>query len=579
MRSRDEDTSAALIQRNARGARRRKSFLQVQSAREELVLHLQSVVSAATSLARSLQQPHPQTVVESGTSGVSRVQDVCATAERMMATSREEGLATPPFDILRAMYSAITSIEDEIASLTAEVEAGRITDMGEHAHESFAAMAESCRAARRVLRILTEAVGADTVLGELTAPGSSPTAVSPAIPPRGHPNSPAGSGRAAAVAMASARGDPLTSPNSCGRGEDEVTDSPGIQKKERIKEFVTDRGGAGQDQSPPVPLNTLGVEGIGMLLRLHGFEEHADGFLAQAVDGVMLSDPNLCDADFAELGLGGGAADADDAGAAERRARLVAFFRRCQEQGAIVHHRDTALLSGEAVASPGAAVSGTSESGFPETTAEGASESGSLERGDASETTNARKEACGEPCAIENTAAGYGGPDGDRVVSDLPPMMWHRGPAQLRPQGQQVIADISEHADEGRAALAAAGGSERRISVKVNVGVMVTVGGVAADLIDDVDRLSTVDTDDEKDADVADGKSGEATPVVAGALSVNRPGRRTSVGCHRVTLDVDPSRNGDGGTSDAGGERLSPGLAVTSTDITLNVFQDGELRP
>ncbi|CAM9467007.1 unnamed protein product, partial [Laminaria digitata] len=567
----EEDTSAVLIQRNVRGSGRRKSFCMLQSAREELVHHLQSVVSAsASSFTRQTQQhAKPPTAVNSGVvdnssssaSGASRVQSVSAAAERMIETSRGEGLAKPPFDILRALYSGMANIEEALASFKDEVDSGGTTDWREHVHEYCAAAAESCLAARRALGVLTETVGADsdTTLKELMSACSSAT-VSPLIS-RDHPCSPAGSGRAAAVAMASAReGILLPSPDSrhcCDQArEGLVADRSGAEKKERIQELQTDPGG--MDKSPPVPLNTLGAEGIGILLRLHGFEEHATRFLAQAVDGIMLSDPNLCEADFAELGIGGHAAGAD-----ECRARMVSFFRRCQEQGAVVHPRETTLLPDETVAPP--------ERG----SAAGTRESGLLERGDASQ-ANERKQAFGEAGAVEDirdACSVAGGPGGDQVVSEQP--LWHRRSVQLEPQRQQVIADISVDADEGRAASAAARGSGGRISVRLNAGVVITVGGVEADLIDDADRLSDNATDDEDTG----GASGKASPVIQDASPVNKPGRRTSVGFRQVTLEADPSRNGEGGTSDAGGGQLSPGIAVTAADVTLNVFNDGEFRP
>lgn len=545
-----------MIQRNVRGAGRRKSFLLLQSAREDFVRHLQSVASAAASMTRQTQQPKPPTTATGGSegsgsiSGVARVQSVCSAAERVMETSREEGLAKPPFDTLRAMHSGMVTIEEALASLTAEVDGGGRADKKDgHAHESYAAMAESCRAARRALGFLTETVGADKdpAFGELMS--ACFATASPAVS-RDHPSSPAGSGRAAAVAMASAREGLLVSPDPSGRDGA----LSGTDNKQRITELRKD--GDEIDQSPPVPLNTLGAEGIGILLRLHGFEEHAPGFLAQAVDGVMLSDPNLCEADFAELGLGGDAAGAD-----ECRARMVSFFRRCQEQGAVIHSGGTLLLSDQTAASPGDAAAGTVK---PEV----------LERGDASQ-TNDRKQACGETGTFGDTRAACsvtGGPGGDELVSEP---LWHRNSVQIDPQSQKIIADISVDADEGRAASAVARGSGGRISVKLNAGVVVTVGGVESDLIDDADRLSDDDSDDE---DTGDG-SGEAPPALQDTPPVTKPGRRTSVGFRQVTLETDPAQNGEGGTSDAGDGRLSPGLSVTTADVTLNVFSDGEFRP
>lgn len=559
-RSREEDASAVVIQRNVRGAGRRKSFLLLQSAREDFVRHLQSVASAAVSLTRQTQQPKPPTTVigssegSGSTSGGTRVQSVCSAAERVIETSREEGLAKPPFDTLRAMHSGMVTIEEALTSLTAEVDGGWAAKMDERVHESYAAMAESCRAARRALGVLTETVGADKdpAFGELMS--ACFAIASPAVS-RDHPSSPAGSGRAAAVAMASAREGLLISPDSSGREGALSAVRSGTGNKQRITELRRD--GDEIDESSPVPLNTLGAEGIGILLRLHGFEEHAPGFLAQAVDGVMLSDPSLCEADFAELGLGGDAAGAD-----ECRARMVSFFRRCQEQGAVVHSRGTLLLSDQAAAPSGGAAAGTSKPI-------------DFELGDANQ-TNDWKQAGGETGTVGDTRAAAcsvtSGPGGDRVVSEP---LWHRNSVQLDPQSQKVIADISVDADEGRAASASARGSGGRISVKLNGGVVVTVGGVEADLIDDADRLSGDDSDDEDTG----GGSGKAPPVLQDTPPVSKPGRRTSVGFRQVTLEADPAQNGEGGTSDAGDGRLSPGLSVTTADVTLNVFSDGEFRP
>lgn len=532
-----------MIQRNVRGAGRRKSFLLLQSAREDFVRHLQCVASAAVSLTRQTQRPKPPADVSDsegsggGTSEVSRAQSVCSAAERVIEMSREEGIAKQPFDTLRSMHSGVATIEEALASLTPEIGGGRAPDVDEHVH---VAMAESCRAARRALDVLTETVRA------------TEDSASPAIS-IDHPCSPAGSGRAAAIAMASARESLPILPDSRGREEAVSADRSGANNTQRIKELRTD--GDEIDQFPPVPLNTLGAEGIGILLRLHGFEEHAPGFLAQAVDGVMLSDPNLSETDFAELGLGGNAAGSDKC-----RARMVSFFRRCQEQGAVIHSGGTALLSDQQDAPPGAVAVGTSKSGL-------------LDHGDASE-TNDRKQQCSEAGAAEDARVACSvtcGPGDDRVVSEP---LRHRHSVQLDLQSQQIIADISVNADEGRAASATARGSGGRISVKLNAGVVVTVGGVEADLIDDAERLSADGTDDEDTW----GESGKAPPAIQDTSPVNKPVRRTSVGFHQVTLEADPAQNREGGTSDAADKLLSPEIAVTTADVTLNVFSDGEFR-
>ena len=498
IRQQREETCAVTIQRNVRGTGRRKRFLTLQSAREDFEHHLQKLVSAAAT-ALALQQQNGG-ASEAGVGGGGSLQSVSAAAVRLLETGREDGLAKPPFDILRDMYSGMEEVAGALASLSAGEGAGAGAGAG--------GMMEYCRSAKEALDAIREAVGADI-------PGFGdreflPNAASSPMAPRHNQSQPVGSGRAAAVAMASARGGLLVSP---------------------------------EDSSPTclpqtVPLRTLDVHGVAELLRVNGFEEHAPGFVAQGIDGVMLSDPNLCEADFAELGLGdGGGGEGRDS-----RARIVSLFRRCQQEGA---------------AFPVDGDSSRSAAG------EMGRLSGDRCTGDAN-LDGRRREA--EPSA------------GKRSLRSSEESPWRRGSALVDRENQRVLAQITvDPSETGSSGAASSRENEngRRMSVKLNNGVVVTAGGREEGLVGNTDETEPAAAE----VAAAAANSEEEDEALAATLGGGVPsavshGRKTSIGLRTIPLYKEPSRTEKGSNSHAREDLpLPPSVAITASDETVNVFR------
>ncbi|CAM9435125.1 unnamed protein product, partial [Ectocarpus fasciculatus] len=562
-----EEQCAVAIQRNVRGTSRRKRFLTLQAAREELERHLQALVSAAaTALVQQQCQQDQQPIDGRGAEGdcKGKAKNVSIAAARLLETSREDGLAKPPFEILRAMYCGISEVALAVACLSAaeEEEAGGVAGGGRNARISglpcAAIMSESCDAAKEALDAIRESVGADmTVIGE--------THTSPNVP-RDHQYSPAGSGRAAAIAMTSARGGLLVSADepSTTHGE------PPVGQEHREVNDARNRGGSVDpgEKSPTqsVLLRSLDVERVAQLLRSHGFAEHAPGFVAQAVDGVMLSDPNLCEADLAELGLGGGAGE----GAHDSRARMVSFFRQCQRNGVVF---------------PVAGGSSPSFGGKVEPRAD------SVHNGDSTPDDRRRKDSAtvreNEMGGLEGDVSGESSRDRTGSTQDAP---WRRASVLVDRENQRVIAQISlDSSDTGRAGAAASAGPEggRRMSVKLNQGVVITAGGREAGSVDNMYELPAINVEEGELAE-----SPEATPAAAATAAVGETqredgavepargsetssagnrGRRTSLGLPTVTLYKESG--GGHGSEEAGRMPIPPGVAVTTANSTVNVFR------
>lgn len=539
-----EERCALTIQRNVRGTGRRKKFLTLQSAREDFEHHVQTLVSAAaTGAANGGAEQGGAVRVGSGGSW----KGVYAAAVRLLETGREDGLAKPPFELLRDMYSSIEDVAGALASLSVGEEAG--TGMGaagdgirEGSLPRAAGMMEACGAAKEALDAIRQAVGADIAgFGDratLSGPSAAPMA------PRQDQSQPVGSGRAAAVAMASGRGgllvSPEDSPATCGLP---VTGQLfGENNEARREGGWTDSGE--ERYLRPVPLRTLDVKSVAQLLRMNGFEEHAPGFVIQGVDGVMLSDPNLCEADFAELGLGGGGGGGDGGGRGNR-ARIVSFFHRCQQEGAV----------------------------FPASAGSPQSITGVI--GQRSEDRSA-----GDPNLDERRRDHQPSTEQSNLRSSEG-SSWRRGSALVDRENQRVLAQITiDPSETGGSGAASSGenGHGRRISVKLNNGVVVTTGGREEGLIDNTDELMAVDAETEAAAAAVteEGANGAFTAVTSGggASPSNSQGRRTSIGLPTMTLYKEPSRIDEGSNlHTAEVLPLPPGLAVTAPDSTVNVFR------
>ncbi len=553
-----------MIQRNVRGRGRRKKFLTLQSAREDLERHLQALLSTiATALAQQQQQQQktPEGVGVGGEKiGSSnnrrsmgderegRLKSASTAAFRLLETSREDGLAKPPFEILQAMYRGLDGVTGALASLSlvaaGEEGAGPGTgaggDGGRGDSQCTASMAESCGAAQEALDAIREAVGADvTAFGErANLPGPPAGSSSPPVHRHHHQSSPAGSGRAAVVAMSSSRGGLLVPP-----------DEPPAARREQVAGNRPGEGTAagreGQGHLRPVPLRTLDVRGISVLLRMHDLEEHVPGFVAQGVDGVMLSDPNLCEADFVELGIAGG----DEQGARGSRARIVSLFRRCQEDGVIL-------------------------------SATGGSPSPSSEGGGGHRSQPVRP-------ALDDQRQTR--PSAGRIPRESTEgSSWRRGSALVDRENQRVLAQISldpsetgRAADGSAAAAGGGGGDGRRMSVSLIQGVVVTADGREAGLVDNAEELSAIEAEEEAAAAAA---VAAAAGEECGALSVssggghsaaNTRGRRTSLGLPAMTLCKESGLAGDGrGAETAAGDLpIPPGVTVTTAETTVDVFR------
>ncbi|CAN0258148.1 unnamed protein product [Ectocarpus sp. 12 AP-2014] len=568
-----EEQCAVAIQRNVRGTSRRKRFLTLQAAREELERSLQALVSAAASALahrqhQQDQQPDDGRGAEVDSEG--KANNVSIAAQRLLATSREDGLAKPPFEILRAIYCSLSEVTLALACLSAaeEEEVGGVAGGGRNARISglpcAATMAESCDAAKEALDAIREAVGADTtVIGETAQTIVHGTASSPNAP-RDHQYSPAGSGRAAAIAMTSARGGLLVSADEppTTHGESFAGQEHREANDARNREGSVDPG----DKRPaqPVPLRSLDVERVAQLLRLHGFEEYAAGFVAQAVDGVMLSDPNLCEDDLTELELGGGAAE----GAQDSRARMVSFFRQCQRHGVVFP------VAGGSSPSLGGKVEPWTDS---------------VRKGDSTPDDRRRNESATlrekEIEGLEGSVPGASKTDRTESSQDSP---WRRGSVLVDRENQRVIAQISlDSGDTGRGDATAFTGTEggRRMSVKLNQGVVITAGGREAGSVENMYELPAINAGEgelaaslETAAETAaagKGQKGGDRAAAATRGSENSPagnrGRRTSLGLPTVTLYKEPSGGLD--SEEAGGMPIPPGVPVMTVNSTVNVFR------
>ncbi|CAM9384356.1 unnamed protein product [Ectocarpus sp. 12 AP-2014] len=565
-----EAQCAVAIQRNVRGTTRRKRFLTLQAAREELERSLQALVSAAASALahrqhQQDQQPNDGKGAEVDSEG--KAKNVSMAAERLLETSREDGLAKPPFEVLRAIYCSLSEVTLAVACLSAaeEEEVGGMAGGGRNARISglpcAATMAASCDAAKEALDAIREAVGADTtVIGETAHTTVHATASSPNVP-RDHQYSPAGSGRAAAVAMTSARGGLLVSAD-----EPPTTHGESLAVQEhREANDARNRGGSVDpgDKRPTqsVPLRSLDAERVAQLLRLHGFEDYAAGFVAQAVDGVMLSDPNLCEDDLTELGLGVGAAE----GAEDSRARMVSFFRQCQRHGVVFP------VTGGSSPSLGGKVEPRTDSVHNGDSTRRRNESATLRE----------KEIEG----LEGSVPGESKADRTESTQDSP---WRRGSVLVDRENQRVIAQISlDSGDTGRGDATAFTGTEggRRMSVKLNQGVVITAGGREAGSVENMYELPAINAGEgelaasQKTAAVAaaagKGQDGGDRAAAATRGSENSPagnrGRRTSLGLPTVTLYKES--NGGLDSEEAGGMPIPPGVPVTTANSTLNVFR------
>lgn len=534
------DASAVKIQQSARRAGSRKRFLKLQHAREEFEHHLLAVVFLAASYVQEAQrEPGSGVGSQKNSSSRSCVQSVSDAATRTLEISRKEGLAKPPFEILREIYVGSEAVADALASLAAAMGDDHVPEADGSSGAVHAAMAESFCGAKTALDVMRNVLDADIEVGERSLAGRvSPIGVLPA-----QLCSAAGSGRAAVVAMTSARGGLLVSPGNASSRE-AFTDSCGEENNTRTKEGRVDPG----EGSPPqtVSLSTLGVEGVGQLLRGNGFGEHVADFVAQGVDGVMLSDPNLGEADLAELGLGG-----EEAGTDAHRARLVSFFRRCQEGGVLPPVGGSLQLSDEAIG--------------PEPDATGARGSKPTRRGEGTSWIDRGESGASKGADETRDGTSTVGDQERRVTIPEPPS--HHNAVVANPGRQRVLSDVALDVNKGSAT--AAGGVGRRMSVTLNLGVLVTFNDRDAELLDNQDGLSPYGIDVEE----AKQETVDVPLPAAGTARAQGPKRRNSMGVPKISLEREFVGNDERRSSDTGDLNLPPAVAIGMGHDTLNVFR------
>lgn len=560
-----EADSTVKIQRNMQGGDQRRKSLPLQSAREELDLNLNFISSLAGSLA--VETGGEMSTCDLSLPGrngniVGRVSSAEGAARavvaRLIETNREDGLVKPPFEPLRSMYCQFGELEDTLSLLVTAVNGTGHVE--ENTRAACGSLMEYFAAAEVALDRIKDALGVRD--DELQTVRRSPAASATAPMVHAH-RLPAGSGRAVAVAVASAsgKGGILVSP-------EQLELSPRSTVSNALC-LGNEAPAQGAERRGRMKLSSLSVEGIGRLLRANGFRDDAAGFMSQAVDGAMLSDPNLCEADFRELGLGGTTTPGGATGDGTSIARLLAFFKACQKDGVVeptaeVDHGDKGFGRRSEQAGLGEKVSSNTDGWCGEAAGPAVEPGGPLQ------------EATPAKSAVVPESDSYGG--------DL----WRRGSIDLDRENQTVLANISfdqfEEKEErmstpplppaAGAGLACgestAGG--RRISVKHNNGVVVTVGGLQPALVTDVDGLENVDACNEW-GDVERGKS-SATIDGTDRFLGKGSARKASLGLTAVVLDVEVERSATPQRRLAKGPRegLPPEMVVKTGGSTIDVF-------
>lgn len=462
-----------------------------------------------------------QTRLAASSAVIASIDRVSAAVELVLESSREADFAKPTFDTLRSLFSGMGWVSGTLMSLHA---AARNDGQSDRTRQTFEAIELSFRAAKSTLETLREALGADAEVEEPILPIPSSTKDLPPLP--------AGSGRAAALAAASTRGGVLVSPEASNHQEVLVREqypamkgsgNPNTQQEER-------------QQTRRVKLSTLDVEGIAKLLHANGFGEHAPCFISGAIDGVMLSDPNLCEADFLELGVG------NDSSESDCRTRIVAFFQRCRREGV--------------------ALSRTSQPVFENVTSFGPESSKQGEWGNRS----GRQGLTGATNDVEQIERG-------KNLRSAP----KRGPSRaesvrcypseaVKLRKQDVIFDILiDSNDGGTVAPAESRGAGRMMSIKLKHGVIVTADGEEVNVIQTVNSVGQYHED-------GDRGEGEMPPKACYEPTAILGSRRTSLGIPAVSLESESVWPDNREPCVVVDEQIPPGVVVKTPDATLNVF-------
>lgn len=541
-RQREENTSAVRIQRTVRGAGKRKMFVSLQAAREEFEHQVQTMLSLSEPLIHQAQSRLREGGKHGENSGrvTAEVEEFSACAVKLLEASREDGVAKPPYDILQAMYRRMENLKEALTVLVTTVNSNSVLGVSESFRKQCFVMRESCSTTEQALDNIKINLGAGI---KIKASRKSVPLLTFSVVPRDCPDLPVGSGRAAVVATASARGGLLNSPDSSRRQR-------GSSEKNSAETGSLTNGRSGIRKLQTVPLSTLGMESIGRMMYAYGFGEHAPDFIAQEVDGMMLSNPDLSEADLAALGLGGGRKE----GGGDCRAQMVSFFRVCQKEGIVAY-----------VGGISAPIFASGPVSYLKPT---------QTRGGSEEKPNKLKRGIERNC-LGNTSATVDGeesgrsapgkPEGDVADVGSSP---HLGSADCRHGGEEESTDAMLDPREGEAALP---GEEGPLLLRVRDDVVVTVAyGLEKDLIHREGRGAGTSTSDVESSDDESDEIGEDDIRPASAVTESRE-RRTSLGFCPVVLDLERDQTGRRG-SKTGDGFLPPEVGVNTTKKTLNVF-------
>lgn len=550
-REQQETDSATAIQRNTESDDQHRKFLSLRSAREELERNLSSISSLAESLVVENGGEIPKcdsSLPGRNKNAVERVGSAegapMALVARLLETSREDDLTRPPFEPLRSMYHQFGILEDTLSLLvTAVNDSGNAKD---NAPSACRSLTEYFAATRIALDRIKDALGVGD--DELQTVRRSP-AVSAASPIASPHRLPAGSGRAVAVAAASGKGGILVSP-------DQVEPSPRPAVSNALR-FRNGSPAQSAGERGRMKLSSLSVEAIGRLLRANGFRDDAAGFVSQAVDGAMLNDPNLCEEDFRELGLGETSTSDGATGHGTSITRLLAFFKACQKDGVMeptggVDYSDTGFSTGSEQARLGEKNSSNTNGRCDGATGPGVEPGGPLQ----------------EAAQVNSAAIA----ESDSSGGDL----WRRSSIELDRENQTIIANIpldqfDETEDQISTSHVERIANGRRISVRRNNGIVVTAGGLQPALVRDVDGLDTVDADSERD----DTERGKSSAIIDGAdHPLRKSSRKASVALKSVVLDVEDEQSAmlTRRLSDGPGEGLPPEMIVKTGGLTIDIF-------
>ena len=505
----------------------------LRSTLQKFESQLQSFLQKAGTLAHELRSRPATDAV------AVEVARVAAATELVLEISVDGNFVEHPADNVRSLVSGMEWIRRTLASLTAAV--GENNERGD-IFQAYSAIELSFSVAECTFEAIRKALDADVGINEPTLSdriNSSPANYSSPFP--------VGSGRAAAVAsIGYTRGGLLVSPDALNHLED-FSEEPErtVKGGGGSSSYKAQRGGRGQ--TGRVELSALGVEGVEDLLRANGFGEHAPSFVSQAVDGVMLSDPDLCEEDFLELELGGESSEGDHS-----RAKLVAFFQRCQNEGVTPSWGAWPFSEGVAATRPG-----TSSSTHSKPTLEG---NNGMSMDSRQEKLNCAKRSVEEVDKRNMLELS------EAVISRMEPIPHFRLETPVC-RSQDMAADIPIEAKVRGTAPVSPRESDI-LPVKLNYGVIVTMNGNEVEVVRSVDECS----DNESNKDDSDEKGGGMVPPREAPYAIQDESNETSLELPVVSIQYVCCQPSDREICTTVEEQLPPGLVVKTSNVTLDMF-------